>query len=75
MFEIIRLNLINPRVLKATVTQFAREDVGLLRDDFAQKDFKISPPFRISTINYASFNVTLIHLMLDHGIFRDIFGS
>ena len=25
--------------------------------------------------NYASFNVTLIHLMLDHGIFRDIFGS
>ena len=75
MFEIIRPNLINPRVLKATVTQFAREDVGLLRDDFAQKDFKISPPFRISTINYASFNVTLIHLMLDHGIFCDIFGS
>ena len=36
VFEIIRLNLINSRVLKATFTQFAREDVGLLRDDFAQ---------------------------------------
>ena len=62
MCDRIRLNLVNPRVLKITVTyavctlrcwtlplwRFEREKRFCLRYCFAQEDFKKSPPFRTS---------------------------
>ena len=88
LYERIRLNLINARVLKITVTnvvctwrcwtlpllRFEPERMQLVYEiillDKIWRNHVLSEKLQW---NYASFNVTLIYLIHNNGILRDIF--
>ena len=84
----ITTNIFNPRILKITVTntvctwrcwtlpliRFERQRMQpCLRDHLLNKILKNDLLSENRQWNYTSFNVTLIYLMHDHGILRDIF--
>ena len=88
LYERIRLNLINARVLKITVTnvvctwrcwtlpllRFEPERMQLVYEIILLDKILRNYVFSENLQwNYSSFNVTFIHFMHDHGILHDIF--